>query len=383
MATTFRAKAQRVCFKQHTCVACGSVYRYRFTRSVEAGASTQQAAQVEADKKLQTALDTTFDIRPCPVCGLVQPEMVGQARADQHGCMLGLAFLLIMVLGFLWNGDYFGYRTQMAIALFTCIFMTVKHIAAALHNPNNDLAANKVKAAADVKAGTTELIEAGNDPKIDYVPTDIPAQMKLAFMLLLISLVVLPFAELIRIPAGWGYNDHCVPPVAGPGDKVRYTPGESIESVKGYWNSAPVIMVKNAAELGVPPDSFSALPHTDYTTNVIQTTNYMKSATAKVYVDFTIPKLGQLARKKVDLDIRLNVKTPIYRFDNTFTEQAQTINLSKQFTVGPAGANDQYLFFWFAGMISGIVLQFVAGFMLNSRAEALKKGLGAQLIPIA
>ena len=259
MATTYKAKAQRVCFKQHTCLACGSVYRYRFTRSVEASAATQQAAQVEADKKLQTALDTTFDPRPCPVCGLIQPEMVGQERADKHGCMLGLAFLLVMLLGFLFNGDYVGYRTLMAIAFLTSLYMTLKHIAAALHNPNNDLAANKVKAAEDVKAGTTALIEQHSDPKIDCIPTEISSQMKLAFLLLLGSLILLPFAELIRIPAGWGYNDHSMPP----------------------------------------------------------------------------------------------------------------------------GAKDQYLFFWWAGMLGGIALQFVAGFMLNSKAESLKKGLGAQLIPIA
>ncbi len=45
MATNYKSTVKGVCWKQHTCVICNSVYKYRFERTGNATASTAVAAQ--------------------------------------------------------------------------------------------------------------------------------------------------------------------------------------------------------------------------------------------------------------------------------------------------------------------------------------------------
>ncbi|MEI6233617.1 MAG: hypothetical protein WCT04_11225 [Planctomycetota bacterium] len=382
MGTTYKSEAQRTCFKQHTCLTCSATYRYRFTRKVQATGETPEAAQVASANALQTALTTTVDLRACPSCGLMQPEMVGQERSEQHGCMVGMTIVLFIALWILYGFGFAHYRVLSYVALAAGLLIVLKNMGSALHNPNSNLARNKEQAINEVEAGMTVLVEPGYDPGLDAVATNVSPGMKVAFMLLLASLPLFGGAELYRLANGWSYNDHCSPPVAGPGEMVKFYSGDSISGIKGYWNSQSKVMVKNSVELGLSGSEFTTLSHSDFGSGTIRSKSSERDKSSDVFVEFLVPTNPQLEGKTAVLDIVMIVKSPQYQSSGVWTVKAQTFTYSKSIAIVASGAGKKYLQLWWGGMIGGLVALVVAGLVLSSIASKLKNGLPTQLIPI-
>ena len=382
MGTKYKAKAQRVCWKQHTCVTCGSVYRYRFSRSVEATAATPLGAQQQAAYALDQALTNGVDIRACPHCGLIQPEMIGQKRSDAHGCMIGLSFLLLVVLWVIYGYGWAQYQTLGYIALAVGGFIAFKHILAAVQNPNHDLAANKTKAVAEVQKGDTLLVEQGSDPGLDSVPTDMSRGMKFAILLLLASLVLFPAAELLRMASGWPYNAHCSPPVGGPGETIRFYTGDSITSIKGYWDGQVQLKTQNEAELALESNAFTASTHQQSWAYNLYSKASENHDSSDMYVDIAIPDIASLEGKSATLDITLDVASPQVSIGNQFRRKQQQFKSSLRLTITTRESGRRYLIMWWIGMAAGLFFQIVAGLVLNAKAASLKKGLPTQLIPM-
>lgn len=382
MATKYKATAQRTCWKQHTCVTCGSVYRYRFSRSVEATESTPQGAQQQAAYALDKAMTNGVNIQPCPHCGLIQPEMIGQKRSDAHGCMIGLSFLLVVVLWVIYGYGWAQYLTLSYIALGVGAFIAFKHILASVQNPNNDLATNKTKALAEVQKGDTILVQPGTDPGLDSVPTDMSSGMKFAILLLMASLVLFPAAELLRLASGWPYNARCSPPVGGPGETIRFYTGESITSIKGYWDGQVQLKTLNEAELGLEPNAFSASTHQQGWSAYLYSKASENHDSADLYVDIAIPDSASLEGKTATLDITLDVASPQASTSTQFKRKQQQFKHSLSLTIAPRGSGSRYIVTWWTGMAAGLLFQLIAGFVLNAKAAGLKKGLPTELIPL-
>src|SRR5262245_31362972 len=93
--TTVRARV----WKQHTCSACGGLYRYKFTRSGEGQGGLAELARGEAERELDQSLRHDIEVHPCPTCGLVQPDMVAQGKARWHGLAALAALPALLLLG--------------------------------------------------------------------------------------------------------------------------------------------------------------------------------------------------------------------------------------------------------------------------------------------
>ncbi|HTK77504.1 MAG TPA: hypothetical protein VL371_19725 [Gemmataceae bacterium] len=156
------------CWKQHTCVECGSVYRYKIVR--EAGGESRNAASArqEAEEKLLRRLAREVDPNPCPNCGLIQPDMDGQGKARGHVLATAAAALLLLPLvGLTFIGELSideAARYAAAIAGGAA----VAHLVTALSNPNRDREANRRRAEAAVAAGRVEMVSRGT--LIDSLP---------------------------------------------------------------------------------------------------------------------------------------------------------------------------------------------------------------------
>lgn len=95
-------------FKGVTCRQCGQQYAY-FVRCAGVGQAAgylgiendgaPAAAQTRAREDLQRALDNWTAPAPCPRCGLLQPEMIADARRRilRRLALPGLAILLVAV----------------------------------------------------------------------------------------------------------------------------------------------------------------------------------------------------------------------------------------------------------------------------------------------
>src|SRR5262245_21107359 len=104
MAKTFNATVEVKCWKRHSCLGCGSKYSYVLERSVTGSASTAAAAERNADKLAEKALDNDVDKHPCPECGIYQPDMVGQSRRTGHWVVFWS--LLVALTGVILLGSF-------------------------------------------------------------------------------------------------------------------------------------------------------------------------------------------------------------------------------------------------------------------------------------
>lgn len=94
--TYYRATMRRGCWKEHRCVECGSTFRYMFETVQEALGDRPDAAVWDVERKVDASLWEDVAMHPCPVCGLYQPDMIGQMQYSLHG---GLFVAQAVVLG--------------------------------------------------------------------------------------------------------------------------------------------------------------------------------------------------------------------------------------------------------------------------------------------
>ena len=142
MGTSYRATIKVRCWKEHTCVSCGGTFAYLFERKVT-GQPTEDTASANARQTVMQKLTSDVDQRPCPTCGLYQPDMVGSKRAWRHTMLaLTTAFLLALLLVF--------YATEIVspglivwIATGVAAVAMLGHLLTDLLNPNSNLEANQ------------------------------------------------------------------------------------------------------------------------------------------------------------------------------------------------------------------------------------------------
>jgi hypothetical protein len=97
--------------KQHTCAACGCVFRYTVHKTVAATGMTQARAEANLQALARQQVQgwqadpaSLVETHPCPSCGLIQPEMVGWTRISHAiACGLAVVYLLFFAAS---NGEW-------------------------------------------------------------------------------------------------------------------------------------------------------------------------------------------------------------------------------------------------------------------------------------
>ena len=98
MSNPHSAQAEFVCWKQHSCVGCGGVFRYLMRRVLGGRGASRASAARAAARAASRAKRSQVDLQPCPQCGLYQPDMVGFRRARWHG-WIWIAAMVALVWG--------------------------------------------------------------------------------------------------------------------------------------------------------------------------------------------------------------------------------------------------------------------------------------------
>ncbi|HLX61247.1 MAG TPA: hypothetical protein VKX17_08185 [Planctomycetota bacterium] len=376
--STIKAK----CWKVHTCLLCGSTYRYKLERSRKGQAPSAQVAQERAARLVQKALETEVDQRPCPHCGLVQPEMVGQSKKKTHGCLAVLSLIALGTLSVFTGAYALTWITIMYIALGVAGAIALIHTVTAIRNPNASLQNNLNRASNEVSKGVTQLIQPGSGEKPATVPIS-QSGAGLAIALLLVGVLLPAAAELKRMTAGAARNDDWYPPVAGPGDTSRYYLGQSISSIKGLWSGSVQVTAANASELGLEPaDQFEATSENDTWQSSMYVKDSEASRSSSLYTDVTFPNNPKLAGQTTRLAIALNASYPAMYQGSSFTTQVTKASSAVSITLASPGAGALYEKMWWFGLAGGMVLQFIAGLIFYAKAKRLLNGLPTQLQPI-
>jgi hypothetical protein len=285
--------------KQHTCVGCGCVFRYRVDPESLAGGLMRK------DKNMVAT-------HPCPGCGLIQPEMVMWTKV-MHVWMLLVTLVAGLVLAGMasaHSGVSANTIAHVGIGAFTLIALI--QIGTALANPNSDRQANLALAEKEIAAHRLELVSPPTREQDAAVPKAFTIWGVPGLLLLLPAPLAFAYPlcfppEDIDLPM----NPDLSPSVVAPGDRVSFTFRDvKVKGVTGtIWRGQPTVRVLNAREFGLK-DTLVAEGRSDDWGKSFRAPRGSGNAPLKATIHFTIPKDDKLEGKTLRLAIHMPVTYP-------------------------------------------------------------------------
>jgi hypothetical protein len=384
MATKYTATIKFECWKQHVCAACGCAFRYRFQRTVSAESYYKEKAEREARKAAEDALAADVDPRPCPSCGLYQPDMVGAGRAYRHGLLALFFAASVVLLVILCYFDLLAPHVVTWLAAATALAALLLHLRFALWDPNRDRDANRARADASLESGELELLRAGR-PEGAAVPDCGPARgHAVALALLALGVLAVAAPELMRLALGWPLNREWTPAVVGLGDEATFAFGDRVSSIKGLWHGGGDVELLNADELGVADPGLRFVTGEDRWGESASLLNQDELKTWHPWVRVRVPRNPAVGGKEMRLRIALKATYPagykFLRYDNQERAFTETVALRPAAAEGAAGV---YREVWWLGLLGGAVWLAAVGAGLRRLAQELRaKALPTMVVPI-
>lgn len=159
--TYYRATMRRGCWKEHRCVGCGTTFRYAFVTEQEALGDRADDALWNAERKVDASLWEDVMMHPCPVCGLYQPDMIGQRQYNLHGglfvAQLVVLGVMVLILGLAPESSNVRGIAAGAAGLFAAI-----NLWGAVGNRNRNLRRNLARAVRELEAGVLAVESRGD-----------------------------------------------------------------------------------------------------------------------------------------------------------------------------------------------------------------------------
>jgi hypothetical protein len=377
------ATAHVRCWKQHTCVGCGTIYRYVFQRSVTAQGPDNTSLQANLDKLVGATLQNEVDRHPCPTCGRYQPDMIAQ-RTGQHWLLLFGWLIAAVVLGILAATNVFQDATICwTISTIAGLFV-VLHLLVDLQNPNRNLARNRERAESRLLPGDFELVSASSEP-IDAVaePTGFGSGRALLFALFA-CLTMAPLApEAVRSVRGWPINEGWYPQVIGPDDTARIYYPHTFQTIKGYWQGFPQVQVANWQDVGLPQPNLTASSNRSDWGQSISVKSSETGSTVRPWMDVRFPPNAP-ADKPLQLVSKMQVRFPESAGNNQFRVRDVPLDLSATALLAqtPQAGRTYNLVFWFAFLSAAVIHLGFAWVLSRMSAGLARYAIPSQIVPI-
>ncbi|HEX5273430.1 MAG TPA: hypothetical protein VFW33_23195 [Gemmataceae bacterium] len=343
---------------EYTCVGCGGGFRYTTRRT-----RTQQRAW------------PMVKMRPCPTCGLYQPDMVGWQRAKLHLLIACGASAVTTFLGLIGAGRGLPEWRTTWMAAAVALLAFLGQIALLFWNPNHNPGANRNKAKGLLRQGRLESLR-GETP--DLAKDELPRPrmgVGTAFALSALALGIVPFAsaELVRLALGWPLNREWYPAVVGPGDESRFYFPDTVSCLGPMWNGRADAELLNAGELGLGEERFEVTTSRTTWGKEIRFDDKPVRAAVQPWVDLRIPDAPQLGGK--DLRVKLDLVV-------TFPQDQGThfVNAQRDFTDTPVlrladrpRAGFIYRVLCRAGTWGGAAWQLLASLVLMEASRSFRR----------
>jgi hypothetical protein len=374
----YKASASIQCWKRHTCVSCNAIYRYLFVRQKSGHGATAAEAQKDLNKYLQAAIAHEYDARPCPTCGVLQPEMVGAKRAMTHLRMIALAVLLLVV--FLNIG---GAKAVYSSTVASLILVSVNLLARFI-NPNANLSANKLQAQQFINNHTLVLDQPGMSKPLPQVSDSKRFSLAVigGIILHLVGVISFTTPEVVRLACGWKLNAGVKPAVVGLGEICRLDVPSDIHCVSHYWNATVAVTCHNAEELDSSGPKFLARSKQISWDSKIKTKSSLKDGSANLWVEILVPKMDTLAGKQARLTINMDVTYAVSEDRNTFVNRRTQLSHYTTLDIASLGAGQTYTELWWWGMCLGWLLQVAGSGAFYKEAKRVKSSVAPQCYQI-
>lgn len=357
------------CWKQHKCSGCGCLYRYLFERSVSGTGGSPESAEAAAHNALATSIGTDADVRPCPDCGRVQPDMIA-ASSEKFPLFCGIAAAavvgLIVVVGAAGGTTYAN--AAFAAAGVTGIAAALMFVQAAM-NPNANQEANRGSTVRAVSNGTVERVSPGDPEANRPAPPLVTGGHWLGVGAVLAAAIFASSAGVAKMAGGWSAND-TAPEVVGPGDTVRVYYSQQIDCVASHWTGTPTGKITDAGGLDAIPFAFFA--RADSWGASMSVKSSQKSTHPTLWTDIRIPDDPRLVGKTVKLHIDMPISYPQSHGSNSFDIQSGLVSRDVTLQFAPAGSASRYTTLFWAGGVAAAVALLAVGFAFFQVRKGLR-----------
>jgi hypothetical protein len=412
MATTFTVTANVKCWKVHKCVDCGCEYRYRFERKVQGQGGTERAAYETANRNVEKAVENEVDVRPCPTCGRVQPDMVGQVKAKQHGWIGGGTIVPVAAVVVLGATYVLAGNLPAIIVAAVLAGAALLNFFIAVGNPNSDLAKNVAVSEGWIDAGTMEVTKEGDRSQLEPPPGPMGFPHWLGLGLGALAAVVALAPMIYQTMNNLPLNADTKPDVVSPGDEVKVYFPDRIDCVKSYWRSVsmadafknmnfkkdaagkviidqnemrrmemviqnlpyspPKVTIANAADLGVPDLKVAAAAADATWGQSMSVKSREKHTHPWIWAKLTVPADDRLQDKTIEAEVAMDVLFPKAEGNQFFTE-VQQVRKVVPLSLAKKGAGKTYATIWWAGLVLGGLMSVTASFYLRSLNKQLQR----------
>jgi hypothetical protein len=382
---TYTATMKVRCWKQHTCFACGCVYRYKFERSGKGQNNFAEVARDNAEQQVFRALEQEVETRPCPTCGLVQPDMAAQGKMTWHSyAVLGMVLAVPLVLLPVFVIAVPPHVPCM-IGAVAAGLAAVVHLLAALYDPNRDRARNRETVKKELDRHRLAVVQRGSGDDLFHPPGNLTWGHALALLAVMAAVPLLLAAFFVRETTDLPLNENLRPVVVGPGDEVTldFPPDDDVRSIYGLWRAKATVKVANAAETGASQELPAVSSDRTWGEWMIVRERDMNRRQG-LYARVQLPDDDSLGGKSLRLVVSLDVVYPQRGYGTALQIQGRR-KVSREFTVRVAAAEDRdaYHTAWWAGAGLGLALALGGGVVLVWLAVRLRgRAQPTQLVPI-
>jgi hypothetical protein len=365
MGTTYTQTVEVSVWKEHKCACCRTTYRYLFKRTMKGEGGTPEVAARNAERNVEKTLEKEVDQRPCPECGLYQPDMVAAKRATGHWWTLVAGAPVYLLLFILVMTDVMTFGTAAMVAAVCAVPILAAHFLIDASNPNRDRDANRKLARRMEKGGDLWVPEDKQPKELSdkAIGNGLVSGHYISYAMLAgaVALFLLPLG--MRLVMGMKSNPGWYPDVAGPGDTPYVYFPDKISAVKGYWSSQPRVTVLNAADVG-NPNVTAAPKQQDWGNKISISSKESKSSSPSLWTRLQLPADGSLAGKTLKLKIDMSVMYPAMMGTNQFGEQTTMVSKTVDLNLSSSGAGKVYKLSFWLGFIGGTALLLAAGALL-------------------
>ncbi len=409
MATNFTVGRTIECWKKHACAGCGCEYRYKFVRKLTAQGNSERAALDALNKKIDSAVGAEVEKRPCPTCGRVQPDMVGQEKAAAHAVTSVLAVLLVAIPIVLGATYVIGGNVPAFIVAGILGLAAVLHFLVAIENLNKNSEKNIDKAATFVDDGSMQQVTPGDTANIAPPPALLGGGQFVGLALVFLAVLVALAPAGFQMMNGFAFNSDTKPSVISPGDEVKLYFPTKIDCVKSNWRSVSVVnAIKNMPKLpaGNIPPSMDFLPYHPPTAHIANaadlgvTAQPTKTSSSEdtwgqqfsvkssqkhthpwIWAKVTIPDDEKLEGKTIQLDVEMDLLYPKVE-GNMFNPHIESVKQTFPITLAKKGESSTYTSIWWGGLVGGTILGFIGGMILRGANKALKRSVPPPVVEV-
>ncbi|MFQ3592667.1 MAG: hypothetical protein SNJ82_05675 [Gemmataceae bacterium] len=377
MSTTYISTIEVNVWKEHTCVHCGTRYRYLFKRTVKGTGNTPDAATTNAHNSVLRSLEHEVELQPCPGCGSYQPDMIANQRSSRHWLVLWCSLSVLALVVLLTCYDVLTSTTAAWVLGILAGVTLLGNLLIDLINLNANTAANLELAQRREADGDLWVPQGIRDNGGDPVGSGINMGHYVGYGLLFLAILAFFTPALILWAIGGRGNAGWYPQVLGPGDEGYVYFDKQIICVNGHWRGHVNVMLLNTKELGLDGEFKPVQGRTrqdGWGQTITINRRGSKTSSPTLYAYIAIPEDPRLVGKTLDLQIEMIVNYPRLIGNDLYDDRHHERVVERhQVVLSSVRAGLMCQRTWWVALLVGFVCFTAGGIVLPLASQAFAK----------